>query len=361
MSRGTGWGIGIGLGALALAAQLAGSGRSHADVTVDEGGTILVYPKVINAGGRDTIIQLSNAGNTLMHLHCFYTDARPFNPSQPVSPQNPRLWQETDFFLWLTRQQPTAWAVSEGRALNPLQGTGFDPGSIPGVSPGFTGELMCIEVDSAGNPIGANRLKGEATLVSASGDASTYSAIAIQSAALAGENGRTLELDNEHYNSCPATLILNHFASGAVDPVVGPPDDFGDCTNGCPITTELTLVPCGHDFENQIPGKSQVSIAIINEFEERFSASRAVDCWSNESLNRISGAMTAPVLGSLTAQSRLTPVATTGGVLGVAEETHTNDGGVLSRAAWNLQTEGSFYEPGAQRTVIDKIVIPGEF
>lgn len=356
MSRGSGWRFGVGLVALMLVAQAT----ARADVSVDEGGTILVFPKVINAGGRDTIIQLSNSGNTVLHLHCFYTDARPQNPSAPVGPFNPRLWQETDFFVWLTRQQPTVWTASQGRSLNPVDGGGFDPGSVPGVINGFTGELMCIEVDTAGNPIGANRVKGEATLVSASGDASKYSAIGIQAGPLAGENGRTLMLDNEHYNSCPQTLILNHFASGAVDPVVGEPDNFGNCTNGCPITTELTLVPCQHDFENQIPGSSQVSLAIINEFEERFSASRAVDCWFNDSLSRVSGALSAAVLGTLTAQTRLTPVSTTGGVLGVAEETHTNDGGAVSRAAWNLQTEGSFYEPGANRTVIDEIVIPGE-
>lgn len=361
MSSGIGWGTRVGVSALLLFGQLAGASVTLADVSVDEGGTIIVWPKVVNAQGRDTIIQLSNSGNTLVHAHCFYTDARPQNPALPPSPQNPLLWQETDFFLWLTRQQPTVWVASEGRSLGPLGGSlGFDPGAVPGVVPGFTGELVCIETDSAGIPISANRLKGEATLTSVGGDTSQYSAIAIESGPLAGENGRTLQLDNDHYNSCPATLILNHFANGASSPVVGPPDDFGSCANGCRITTELTLVPCSHDYENQVPGHSVVSMAIINEFEERFSGSAAVDCWLNATLNRFSGAMSATVLGSLTAQTRLTPVSTSGGVLGVAEETHTNDAGVQAHAAWNLQTEGSFYEPAAGRTVVDEIVIPGE-
>ena len=65
---------------------------------------------------------------------------------------------------------------------------------------------------------------GDATLLSPSGDASRYSGIAIKGGELAGENGHTLELDNLHFNSCPQTLVVNHFASGAQSPVVGPPE-----------------------------------------------------------------------------------------------------------------------------------------
>ena len=44
----------------------------------------------------------------MTHAHCFYTDGRTVG-GQPV-------WQVTDFEMTLTRQQPTHWAVSEGRA-----------------------------------------------------------------------------------------------------------------------------------------------------------------------------------------------------------------------------------------------------
>lgn len=344
---------------LALLVSL-GTVPARADVSTEEGGSILVYPKIINANGRDTIIQLVNTGNTLEHLHCFYTDARPRDPRLPVGPTNPALWQEVDFFLWLTRQQPTVWTASQGRALNPLDGSGLDPGSIPGVVNGFTGELVCVEVDSSGNPITANRLQGDATLVSASGDSSKYSAIAIQSGPLGGDS-RTLLLDNEHYSSCPNTLIFNHFATNAPDPVAGPPDNFGDCGGaGCPITTELTLMPCARDYENQRPGTSTVSLLIYNEYEERFSATVAVTCWANLPLNRVSAAMSFSVLGTPTAQTRITPVPGTVGVLGVAEEFHHNEADAVSAAAWNLQTEGSFYEPSANRTLVDEIVLVGE-
>ena len=110
MQTGIGRGLGIGLWMASLVA--AGAVAARADVSVDEGATILMYPKVINAGGRDTIIQMTNSGNTLLHVHCYYTDARPRNPSAPPGPTNPPLWQEVDFFLWLTRQQPTAWVAS---------------------------------------------------------------------------------------------------------------------------------------------------------------------------------------------------------------------------------------------------------
>lgn len=359
MSTTIGRGMASGLLALALALSGGtGAPAGAADVTVDEGGAILIYPKVINAGGRDTLIQMTNSGNTLLHVHCYYTDARLQNPNLPPSPQNRPIWQSVNFFVWLTRQQPTSWAASRGRSFNSLDPSlGFSPGAVPGVPPGFTGELTCVEIDSSGNPIGANRLHGEATLVSTTGDASKYSAVAIQAGPLAGGGGFSLELDNEQYGSCPNTLILNHFAQGVNSPVVGPPDFFGACGSGCPISTEVTLVPCGRNYENRFPGQSQVSLSIINEFEERFSASTPVDCWLNARLDTLSSVLTDPILGTLTAQTRLTPVPGSSGIIGVAEETHRTSSNGTARTAWNLPSEGSFYEPGAGRTVIDRIVL----
>mgnify|MGYP001075677390 CR=1 FL=1 len=39
-------------------------------------------------------------------------------PPSETGPQNPPLWIETDFDIWLTKQQPTHWVVSQGRLVN---------------------------------------------------------------------------------------------------------------------------------------------------------------------------------------------------------------------------------------------------
>ena len=51
----------------------------------------------------------------------------------------------------------------------PANGAGLDPGAIPPVPAGFTGELKCVQVMADGTPIGANSLIGEATLDSTDG------------------------------------------------------------------------------------------------------------------------------------------------------------------------------------------------
>jgi hypothetical protein len=172
-----------------------------AEVSSELSGSILVFPKVIANGTRDTVIQIANTSNTLVRVHCFYVNAALTDPDLPEGPLNPRLWLEIDFDLLLTRQQPTHWVVSEGRQVNPLDtpcgyqgqcigganegdpctesnscdsgtcssiacnGAGFDPGRVPPVVPDFEGELKCVEVDVAGAPISGNHLKGEAMLV----------------------------------------------------------------------------------------------------------------------------------------------------------------------------------------------------
>jgi hypothetical protein len=370
MSKLTGRAFPFGLGALVVATVLAAGVTARADVTTEEPGSIVVFPKVIATEGRDTIIQIANTGNTLVHAHCYYTNAQLVNPEAPPSPFNPPLWQEVDFFIWLTRQQPTHWSASEGRDVNPFDsffngtgdvyGAGIDPGFVPPVPLNFVGELLCVEVDSDGNPVSGNKLKGEATIKSESGDVSKYSAIAIIGGPNAGATGTALQLDNDQYNSCPNTLLLNHFANGVDDPVA---EEFNACATGCPITTELTLIPCRRDYENQIPGSVNIFFEIFNEFENRFSTTTGVTCWLNLDLSDIgSGNVFEPeVLGTLTGYTRIQPVGNSGGLLGVAEEFHAAVGGSpVSAAAFNLAIEGSRFDPGAGREIIDTIVLVGE-
>ena len=421
------------------AAIWAMAASARADVTVEEGASILYFPKVIADSTRDTVIQITNISNDLVFARCFYVNAQLTIPGVPEHPiLNPPLWLETDFQIRLTRQQPTHWLVSQGRPVDPFDqckkdskvcigipgdgeidpnGLGIDPGAVPPVVDNFVGELKCVEVDASGTPIGGNHLKGEATItdierpeMSTTGDISKYNAIGIVGTDLAGATGNTLLLNNPEsgepqgeYNACPAVTILNHFAEGAEDPVIsgvglgrrcannpeelcfsdrdcmdtpcvvgGVCSDDGDpCVDNencgaaatCLLSgvfTELTVVPCSQDFENQIPAAVTIQFLIYNEFEARFSTSTTVICWKNIRLEDIgnTNVFDRDVLGSDVAQTFMTPAdSTDGGFLAVLESTRRTATGESSRAAMNVHTSGDrFFGDDGQTP--DKVVLP---
>lgn len=398
-----------------LGSVLALASVARAEVSTDVSGSVLVFPKVIfdaGNGGRDTIIQISNTSNNLVHAHCFYVNGAPDVLGNP-------LWQVTDFTIWLTRQQPTHWVASEGRAVNPSDnypagqnGSGLDPGAVPPVPAGFQGELKCVQIDASGTPFGGNNLKGEAVIQAIDGDVSKHNAVAIlANPDLAGDDpANELALDNtpEHdgeYNSCANQLYLDHFVDGYNNPVISDDDapslNPNACAGGvCPIRTYLTLVPCSQDFENNVPSDVTVQFAIVNEFEQIFSASTTVTCWETTRLADIDaptgtctnggGACTSDqqcidsdrgfcnknsvfslgTLGGGSAFTRISPVDLDGGVIGVAEEyMYNNNVGAspdirVARGAWNLQQTGNRYDatvnlPGGP--VVDTITIPESF
>ncbi len=397
------------------------AGSARADVTTERGASILAFPKILadgEAGSRDTdtIVQITNISNNMVHAHCFYVNAQ----ADPFTGL-PR-WQVTDFTIWLTKQQPTHWLVGDGRPVNPSDGClpgpgglfspfcnngGIDPGAVPPVPDDFVGELKCIEVDVAGNPIGGNHLKGEATIQTADGDVSKYNAIGIQGTDLAGETGNELLLNQPYgsdeqvgqYNACPNSLLVNHIAEGATDPVLldnlrggfcdgnnsvpcqsnagcvipfGP--DFGPCLNGPEILnngvvslrsatlTDLTLIPCSQDFENIAPSAVTVQFLVWNEFENVFSASRTIYCWDNFYLFQIDSPndpersiFSINNLGTTGAHTSITPVTGAGGVIGVVGATRADRDGNLARTALNIHMEGDRF---SAEEVVDKITLP---
>lgn len=368
-------GFAVALGVLAASAR--------ADVVTEKTASIIDFPKVIFKAGEDTIIQITNTGPNMLHAHCFYVDARlPDGCAQ----EDERIgctpiWQETDFTIWLTRQQPTHWKASSGRPVDPSDdfsfgsnGAGLDPGAVPPLTAGFQGELLCVEVDITGSPIDGNHLKGEATLLTtANSDVSKYNAIGIQSTGAANatcpdQDGNCILLLNNprgettgEYNACPETLVLNHFADGLIDPAQKEFSHPGEITN------ELTLVPCSKDFENQRPGQVTVQFLIFNEFEERFSASFTVVCWKNTLLTDIDSPNDPTLsvfhtnnLGSEVAETRITPAdQSDGGVVGVAE-VFRSDGNHHARAAVNILTQGDRIR-GTDFAGFDQIQLPVQF
>jgi len=378
----------IGRWAVVVSLALVGTTAiAHADITTERSASILIFPKILfdSTGLQtgvpvNTIIQISNTSNSMVFAHCFYVNAVPPDPTRPPSVTNVPIWQEVDFEIFLTKQQPTHWLLSDGRLDDPsdnkscstdCSGAGFDPGHIPpaGNDP-FTGELKCIEVDSSGAPINGNHLKGEATIVTTDGKAevSKYNAVGVlglNTDLNSNNSDNTLCLGGgvspscptgAEYNACPQTVILNHFAEGATDPVV---EHLGNGPSS--VSTELTLVPCTEDFENQVPPSVVVQFLITNEFESPFSTSTTVTCWGNFRLNTIGAVgriLDVGTLGTRFAQTRMFPADDSQpGFVGVVEEFHTQPATpapLISRAAANLHDEGA-------RVRGDIILLPGAF
>ncbi len=357
---------------------LAASAR--ADVTTEKGASILIFPKVRADSTFDTIISLTNTDNSMHHARCFYVNAKLFTiagtpctvPSVDCTPE----WLETDFTIWLTKQQPTHWLVSEGRdtVSSPSFGdndSGFPPGRVPPVSD-FEGELKCVEVTDTGDPLTGNHLKGEATIKVfethlggdnpvTEGDVSKYNAIGIRGNPDAQPDSNTLLLNGEVYDACPSKLILNHFATFSNDPFVEEEVSGVSSDN----FTELTLVPCGENFETQQPTTTTIQFLIFNEFEQRISASTTVTCYLNTELSNIG--LTTPelspfsfgVLGSTVAQTEITPVpnlsdGSINAVVGVAErilEVTANGQTRTTRAITSMVTEGSLIPDAGPNTI----------
>ena len=66
---------------------LVGVGAARAQISTERPGSILIFPKVINAS--DTLIQITNTSNTTAYAHCYYING--------ATVQGRTLWQITDF------------------------------------------------------------------------------------------------------------------------------------------------------------------------------------------------------------------------------------------------------------------------
>jgi hypothetical protein len=384
-------------------------GAVGADVTSDRAAGLLVLPKLIyDSTGRfnlrrlptNTEIQLTNTSATQIQVRCFYVNANSHcsNTSFPDSEicfntaDCQRFgaggicvpgWVETDFEFTMSPRQPIEWTIWEGiDDLNTLHAS--STGSIPGVSEDpFFGELKCFQVDENGAPVDRNDLKAEVSIVSTESrirmlpevpagtsggllpialpgiDARAYNGIGVHAIEGANDGDNTLVLggDDPEYNGCPSVLILDHFFDDAVEPIEG---DI--------VKTHLTLVPCSQDFLTQSTFDTTVQFLVFNEFEQRFSASRKLNCWQEfelchldhfptvrgiEDVNPASDScqrsvFSAFVAGTLTGQTRIRGVESDDtehghGILGVAEEFYRTDPSLVtvrSSDAFNIDDVG---------------------
>lgn len=345
-----------GLGVL-LAVVVAYAGLARADVTSDTPGSIVIFPKVIADGTRDTLIQLTNTSNSPASAHCWYFDAT--NNCQPHN-----------FSVDLTPQQPVFWRASAGRHAGDGS-PGIFLGSVPPLL-NFQGELKCVQVDASDTPVMGNSLKGEALLeavtaggAAAVGQVSEYNAIAVQAKAnpapicVGGPNaGKScsglsdccdvtgacgscniqLNLDNVTYNACPQDLVVTHYS-----------DEASDLYTGATVKSEITLVPCTEDIENDRP-TSPASIPVIAQFrvvdeaeDAALSGSIPFTCWLNVSLDdsRLGGIYDHMVVGTIVKTRIPTLAGANQGLIGVLEEFHTLGAAAAGTAATNLHGVGA--------------------
>ena len=358
--------LGVVLAALVLCGARAGATVGDISGTsISTSGSFVVFPKVIADGTRDTIIALTNTSNTPRFAHCTYLSGEgfcaqskrlcnvvprpnrtaPFGPS-PDCPipgeQCVPFWQELDFDVVLTRQQPTMWRVSTGRISDMLLGNGdgyevecedvqtenpfpppafittqvcpgFGPGQILPPVPPFRGQLLCYETDTLdGVPMGGNSLKGEAIIQSLGPgfgrlQVSKYNSINFEADSDELNSDFVLRLNNGEYNVCPQSNEMSHYAQFASDRIVQQIDyeacEFGRCFGGgatgaecavgvpcgngtgvcygCPVRTEITLVPCSADIELQTWIPAPVDLKCVDELELETSVGLVVDCWTN--------------------------------------------------------------------------------
>ncbi len=371
--------------AVALTASAA-AGRTSSE----QPSSILIFPKVIANGTRDTFIQISNTANSMVHAHCFYVNAFPVCQGEGDCLEGTctgvceRQWQEIDFNISLTKQQPTHWSAFFGR-LGDVGATQdkceFDTFSqrreydcynaglsftrIPPVFP-FEGELRCIEVDQSGAPISGNHLKGEATIVGRDGDASKYNAIGLLGEPFTNNGDNTLCLGGPpslecptgaEYEGCPERYWIPHFAIGADNPIFGATSQ---------VRTDFTVVPCRANYELGRPTRVTLQFRVFNEFEQPFSAAAQVECWDRLHLDDVNEVVFGVnQLGSRLVNTSVRPVVPFGledasSIALVVEEHHELTNGAMARAAYNAHEIGTYGldEATGEPLVNELIVIP---
>jgi len=360
-------GLRAGVMASILAGVALAAGIAQAQgFSTERPGSILIFPKVVNTD-VNTVIQITNTSNQLTYAHCFYVNGATVN-GQP-------LWQVTDFELALTRQQPTHWGASTGRAVNPVDSVGgLDPGLVPPIPPGFTGYLVCVETSVDGTPVSANSLIGVAT-VGAIGDGgpnvvSKYNAVGIPGCGstlgpcgtdgTANDGDNVLSLDNHEYAACPGGVYVNFESEGGPDPAL-----VNAGNTASTVSTNLSLVPCGIDFENLIPETTTIAAQIRDEFETVSSVFPiGVDCYFEDPLSAspFGGAFT--LSSSTFGTAILRPPLGGNGVpvgvpvVGVANVLRTADDGSQDTAATNLHFCTDETAPASCVTVNSEIRLP---
>ena len=234
---------------------------------------LVVLPLIISGvDGRDgvsreTRVEVVNLSGNPIDLQCFYIGV-----SSDITGNS---CNEIGFFLSLTPYQPLSWVVSEG----------FNDVTTFSRVPGFdgTGEMKCAVVAQQPQVEFHNALQARAIIYGADGNSVGYSAVGFRRL-IDGDYTGVIPLDGVTYEQCPDRL---HFT------VLGEVSGTSE--------SEMILVPCTEDLLTQTPAQPNVSILIINEFEQQYSAAIKFKCFDRRDLIDISNTLDRNTLGSDTA------------------------------------------------------------
>jgi hypothetical protein len=385
----------------AAAVGLILSPMAQATTYSDTGAAVLVWPKIIVDSSRDTVLELTNQSPQPAAAHCFYINGNPRCENTGAVCDSALDceedgffancvpgWIEVNFDVILTRDQPLAWSARNGLSSGGGIGQSLEEGKVPcpagpidpcipaetnagtrvppvGESP-FVGELKCIQVDrNTRLPVecqGAacrNDLEGAATITKVELgqiDTQKYNAVGLRTSP-AGVNSDSLLViggEDAEYQPCAETLVFNHLFDFAIDPISGIWEAH----------SELSLVPCTQNLLTQEVPRVTAQFLVYNEFEQRLSTSRPVDCLLTTPISRIDTSQpnrsifNATLQGTVAGQTRITGVQ--GGLIGAAslnfcapslaggcDSTSVFDAG----AAYNLNQRGDREDP-------DFILIP---
>lgn len=326
---------------------LAVAGGAVAQVSTEQGASILIYPKVVADSSADTVVQLVNLSPSRVFAVCYYIDGT--------------TWQAASFGVALEPQQPISWVAARGRSAE-----GENGNDIPAAPADFRGELLCVQTDQSGAALSGNQFAGHATIADlASGDVAAYAAVGLNGLGLndgddqlcIGGEPSDACLFGAEYDPCPAEWIVNHAAEGAPD---------GELGNPARLRTRLSVVPCSLNVRDAEPAFVGLQFLVTNEFEQPFSGTVRVTCWADLSLADIDGDLfDRGNLGSDVVQTRIRPAASSGRRTSLASagnafvlvaelERAAGDGGaVVSRSAITPHRQG-------QAAGTDLIVLPAE-
>lgn len=345
----TNWKVTAFASALVLAMSVGPAAMAAPDH--DNPAGLLIYQKLVvnQAAGIDTRLHMSNTSSQPRMAHCFYVNANShctntggvcssfadcFDTASGTWGACAPGWIETNFDIFFTSQQPLGWLASQGLAgsdlpcrstlfnPNPCFGQGSNNGTrIPPISETpFVGELKCIQADSITRlPVSCsgatcpNDLTGHAAITSSEfGDVASYPATGLRSVENNGDNDLIVGGGSAEYEPCAHVLVMDFVYDGAIDPISGT----------YRASSELTLVPCSQDFRGQTTPPVTAQFLVYNEFEQRLSTSRRVECLLDTPISRIDTSQPARSIfsvdlgGTITGQARIRGVG--GGLTGVA-------------------------------------------
>ncbi|MBI3783940.1 MAG: hypothetical protein HY270_11115 [Deltaproteobacteria bacterium] len=250
--------------ALALLCMVGHVGAAIADAPPQKlPSALLMFPYVDSGGGVETRIELVNLSGGPVNLQCFFVNSES------------ELCNEIGFFLTLTPYQPMAWVASEGVS---------DEGNATAAPPFFgTGELKCAVMPAQPTTDFYNTIQGRATVYHDDGETVSYSAVGFLRLR-DGEYAGALQLNNGDYTQCPDKLHFDVLTDQPATP-----------------SSELILLPCTEDLLLQIPTMLNVQLLITNEFEQTFSTSYSIKCFSRRAFSDIADSLTRAAAGTETA------------------------------------------------------------